>query len=203
MRKEEHNCLDEIAHKVTRYMKWDEYKDPADYEFDDILLVARQLTDDLDIIRGDAGEANTDMLFEHGFCDILRQDNPCEMLYPISKAIKAIQKLSGREASGSLYRLTLENLYEYKELSEAFHADQIIDRRPDTLVWMDGKYVWSIRDISAHGKMEFSAMSDISEYYADSLDAMIIKLYELHEDTVNKVYRKVSRVTMSSNLTCK
>lgn len=197
MRKEEHNCLNDIAHKVTRYMKWDEYKDPADYEFDDILLVARQLTDDLDIIRGDAGEANTDMLFEHGFCDILRQDNPCEMLYPISRAIKAIQKLSGREASGTLYRLTLENLQKHKELLKAFNADQINDIRPDTLVWMDGRYVWSIRDISNKiDGLQFSAMSDISEYYADSLEGMIIKLYELHGDTVSKVI-------MSSNLTCK
>jgi len=197
MRKEEHNCLNDIAHKVTRYMKWDEYKDPADYEFDDILLVARQLTDDLDIIHGCPGEANTDMLFEHGFCDLLREDNPCEMLYPISKAIKAIQKLSGREASGTLYRLTLENLYKHKELLKAFNADQINDIRPDTLVWMDGRYVWSIRDISNKiDGLQFSAMSDISEYYADSLDAMIIKLYELHGDTVSKVI-------MSSNLTCK
>ena len=188
MRKEEHNCLNDIAHKVTRYMKWDEYKDPADYEFDDILLVARQLTDDLDLIRGDAGEANTDMLFEHGFCDILREDNPCEMLYPISRAIKAIQKLSGREASGTLYRLTLENLQKHKELLKAFNADQINDIRPDTLVWMDGKYVWSIRDISDKiDGLQFSAMSDISEYYADSLEGMIIKLYELHRDTVSKV----------------
>ena len=188
MRKEEHNCLNDIAHKVTRYMKWDEYKDPADYEFDDILLVARQLTDDLDLIRGDAGEANTDMLFEHGFCDILREDNPCEMLYPISRAIKAIQKLSGREASGTLYRLTLENLQKHKELLKAFNADQINDIRPDTLVWMDGKYVWSIRDISNKiDGLQFSAMSDISEYYADSLEGMIIKLYELHRDTVSKV----------------
>lgn len=197
MRKEEHNCLNDIAHKVTRYMKWDEYKDPADYEFDDILLVARQLTDDLDIIHGCPGEANTDMLFEHGFCDLLREDNPCEMLYPISRAIKAIQKLSGREASGTLYRLTLENLYKHKELLKAFNADQINDIRPDTLVWMDGRYVWSIRDISNKiDGLQFSAMSDISEYYADSLDAMIIKLYELHGDTVSKVI-------MSSNLTCK
>ena len=197
MRKEEHNCLDEIAHKVTRYMKWDEYKDPADYDFDDILLVARQLTDDLSYHIADEGEANTDMLFEYGFCDILREEYPCEMLYPISRAIKAIQKLSGREASGTLYRLTLETLYEYKELSEAFHAEQINDIRPDTLVWMDGRYVWSIRDISNKiDGLQFSAMSDISEYYADSLEGMIIKLYELHEDTVSKVI-------MSSNLTCK
>ena len=194
MRKEEHNCLNEIAHKVTRYMKWDEYKDPADYEFDDILLVARQLTDDLDIIHGCPGEANTDMLFEHGFCDLLRQDNPCEMLYPISRAIKAIQKLSGREASGTLYRLTLENLQKHKELLKAFNADQINDIRPDTLVWMDGKYVWSIRDISDSERVEFSAMSDISEYYADSLDAMIIKLYELHGDTVSKLNVNVYEV---------
>lgn len=197
MRKEEHNCLDEIAHKVTRYMEWDEYKDPADYDFDDILLVARQLTDDLDVIHGCPGEANTDMLFEHGFCDLLRQDNPCEMLYPISRAITAIQKLSGREASGTLYRLTLENLQKHKELLKAFNADQINDIRPDTLVWMDGRYVWSIRDISNKiDGLQFSAMSDISEYYADSLEGIIIKLYELHEDTVSKVI-------MSSNLTCK
>ncbi len=194
MRKEEHNCLNDIAHKVTRYMKWDEYKDPADYDFDDILLVTRQLTDDLDIIHGCPGEANTDMLFEHGFCDLLRQDNPCEMLYPISKAIKAIQKLSGREASGTLYRLTLENLQKHKELLKAFNADQINDIRPDTLVWMDGKYVWSIRDISDSERVEFSAMSDISEYYADSLDAMIIKLYELHGDTVSKLNVNVYEV---------
>ena len=197
MRMEEHDCLEEISHKVVRYMKWDEYKDPADYEFDDILLVARQLTYDLSYHIGDEGDANTTMLFQYGFCDLLRQENPCEMLYPISRAIKAIQKLSGREASGSLYRLSLENLYEYKELSEAFHADQINDIRPDTLVWMDGRYVWSIRDISNKiDGLQFSAMSDISEYYADSLEGMIIKLYELHGDTVSKVI-------MSSNLTCK
>jgi len=195
MRKEEHNCLNDIAHKVTRYMKWDEYKDPADYEFDDILLVARQLTDDLDIIHGCPGEANTDMLFEHGFCDLLREDNPCEMLYPISRAIKAIQKLSGREASGTLYRLTLENLHKHKELLRAFNADQINDIRPDTLVWMDGRYVWSIRDISNEKEgQQFSAMSDISEYYADSLDDMIIKLYELHGDTVSKLNVNVYEV---------
>ncbi len=190
MRKEEHNCLNDIAHKVTRYMKWDEYKDPADYDFDDILLVARQLTDDLSYHIADEGEANTDMLFEYGFCDILREENPCEMLYPISKAIKAIQKLSGREASGTLYRLSLENLYQHKNLSEAFHADQIIDIRPDTLVWMDGKYVWSIRDISPNSeRVEFSAFFCEAEYYVDSLEAMIIKLYELHGDTVSKVIK--------------
>jgi len=196
MRKEEHNCLDEIAHKVTRYMKWDEYKDPADYEFDDILLVARQLTDDLDIIHGCAGEANTDMLFEHGFCDLLRQDNPCEMLYPISRAIKAIEKLSGREVSGTLYRLTLKTLYDFKELKEAFHGGQLIDIRPNTLVWMDGTVVCCIRDISAAQATdynkggEFSAEMNGDTYYAGSIDEIIIKFYAECGDTVSKVKYK-------------
>lgn len=192
MRKEEHKLFEEIAHNVARYMD-EEYMPPEEYDWNDVLRITNKLHSDLVKIHADESDANTDMLFVHGFCDLLRQDNPCEMLYPISRAIKAIQKLSGREASGTLYRLTLETLYDFKELKEAFHGGQLIDIRPNTLVWMDGTVVWCIRDISAataNKGQEFSAEMNGDTYYAGSIDEIIIKLYAECGDKVSKVKYK-------------
>ena len=187
MRKEEHELFEEIAHNVARYMN-KEYMPPEEYDWNEVLGVTNKIHSDLVKIHDDVSEANLDMLFEHGFSYMLSQDDPKQMLYAINGAIKSINKQMGREASGTLYRLTLETLYDFKELKEAFHGGQLIDIRPNTLVWMDGTVVWCIRDISAaNNGQEFSAEMNGDTYYASSIDEIIIKLYAECGDTVSKV----------------
>lgn len=187
MRKEEHELFEKIAHNVARYMD-EEYMPPGEYDWNDVLRITNKIHSDLVKIHVDEGEANLDMLYEHGFSDMLSQDEPQQMLYSINGAIKSINKHKGREASGTLYRLTLNTLYDFKELKEAFHGGQLIDIRPNTLVWMDGTVVWCIRDISAaNNGQEFSAEMNGDTYYAGSIDEIIIKLYAECGDTVSKV----------------
>lgn len=192
MRKEEHELFEEIAHNVARYMD-EEYMPPEEYDWNDVLRITNKLHSDFKKIYNDESEANIDMLYEHGFSYIISQDDPKQMLYAINGAIKSIKKQMGRVSSGTLYRLTLENLYDFKELKEAFHGGQMIDIRPNTLVWMDGTVVWCIRDISdAHATdynkgQEFSAEMNGDTYYAGSIDEIIIKLYAECGDTVSKV----------------
>ncbi len=186
MRKEEHELFEEIAHNVARYMD-EEYMPPEEYDWNDVLRIANKIHSDLVKMHDDESEANLDMLFEHGFTDMLSQDDPKQMLYAINGAIKSINRQMGREASGTLYRLTLESLYDFKELKEAFHGGQLIDIRPNTLVWMDGTVVWCIRDISDAQAQEFSAEMNGDTHYAGSIDEIIIKLYAECGDTVSKV----------------
>ena len=125
---------------------------------------------------------------EYDWNDVLRISNKIH-----SDLVKIHNREMGREASGTLYRLTLETLYDFKELKEAFHGGQLIDIRPNTLVWMDGTVVWCIRDISDaqatdyNKGQEFSAEMNGDTYYAGSIDEIIIKLYAECGDTVSKV----------------
>ena len=192
MRKEEHELFEEIAHNVARYMD-EEYMPPEEYDWNDVLRITNKIHSDLVKMHDDSSEADLDMTYNHGFIDMISQDDPKQMLYSINHAIKSIKKQMGRVASGTLYRLTFENLYDFKELKEAFHGGQLIDIRPNTLVWMDGTVVWCIRDISdAHATdynngQEFSAEITGDTYYAGSIDEIIIKLYAEYGDTVSKV----------------
>lgn len=165
-----------------------------DYEtistWDQLIPMMQKIGDDFIGLDGGDTFCDADLMYEHDMHCLLHKDVHY-VRNKVSELVDYINKQMGREASGTLYRLTLENLYDFKDLKEAFHGGQLIDIRLNTLVWMDGTVVWCIRDVSAANKgQDFSAEMNGDTYYAGSIDEIIIKLYAECGDTVSKVKYK-------------
>ena len=162
MRREEYDCLFGISRKVARYMD-EEFITPNEFDWAYIISITNQLHRDITLSMGSA--ADSAMLYQFRFIELFQEEDPTRMLYPISQAIDYVHKHKGKVAFGTL------------DLSKS-----------GVWVWTDSKFAWCIRDISTEEDgQQFSAMHNTNEYYASSIDDMIIELYALHGETVNKV----------------
>ena len=172
--------------KICAYMKIG-YRPINDWN-ELIPIIQKVATDILGI--DDGSYCDADIMWEHGFVEVVHRD-VTYVRNIVCKTIDWLLKQSITEVHGCLYRLTVENLYNHKELRDALANEQIHHV-------VDGAYVWIVD--GGEGKV-FSFVDDtlteggsvVNGYSADFCNEfikartkleMITKLYDCVGDNV-------------------
>ena len=127
-----------------------------------------------------SGEAycDADLLYEHDMHCVLHKD-VSYVRNKVSKLVDYIKKEEAEVIDGHLYKLTVENLYEHKELRDALVNEQIHHVSTHAYVWMekgDGGQVWSF----FYDKETDSYKADFEGNYfeSDTCIDLIEKMYD-------------------------
>ena len=133
-----------------------------DYEaittWNQLIPMMQEIGDDFIGLDGGEEYCDADLLYEHDMNSVLYKDVHY-VRNKVSKLVDYIKKQEATVVHGYLYRLTVENLYEHKELRDALINEQIHHVSTHAYVWMekgDGGQVWSFMDDE-----------DMREYVAD------------------------------------
>ena len=178
--------------KICAYMKIG-YR--AIEDWNELMPVVQKVADDI-LGLHDGSYCDADTLYEHDFVNLLYKDVPY-VRNIVCNTIDWIGKQKRTEVHGCLYRLTVKNLHEHKELRDALADDMIHHAVDDAYVWIaDG----------GEGKMVFSFVEDVwvknngnvvNGYSAESCNEIIKEISildmikELYEYAGEKVEPKV------------
>ena len=125
-----------------------------DYEqittWNQLIPMTQMISDDFIGLHDGEEYCDADLIYEHNMHCVLYKD----VSYVRNKVSKLVDYIKKEEAKlevvdGHLYRLTVENLYEHKELRDALINEQIHHVSTHAYVWMekgDGGQVWSFVD---------------------------------------------------------
>lgn len=162
-----------------------------DYEaistWDKLIPMMQEIGDDFIGLDGGDTFCDADLMYEHDMNSVLYKDVHY-VRNKVSKLVDYINKFNRTIVHGSLYRLTVENLYEHKELRDALENEQIHHAVTDAYVWISDVQVFSfIDDVWAEGGIVINGYSaDFCNEFVKSKTAeeMIEKLYECAGDVV-------------------
>jgi len=118
--------------KICAYMKIG-YR--AIDDWNELMPVVQKVADDI-LGLDDGSYCDADTLYEHDFVNLLYKDVPY-VRNIVCNTIDWLHKQNRTVVHGCLYRLTVKNLYEHKELRDAL-ADDMIHHV------VDGAYVWIV-----------------------------------------------------------
>jgi hypothetical protein len=118
--------------KICAYMKIG-YR--AIDDWNELMPVVQKVADDI-LGLHDGSYCDADTLYEHNFVNLLYKD-VTYVRNIVCNTIDWLLKQSITEVHGCLYRLTVENLYNHKELRDALANEQIHHV-------VDGAYVWIV-----------------------------------------------------------
>ena len=162
-----------------------------DYEtistWDQLIPMMQEIGDDFIGLDGGETLCDADLIYEHDMHCLLHKDVHY-VRNKVSKLVDYINKFKRTIVHGSLYRLTVENLYEHKELRDALENEQIYHTVTDAYVWISDVQVFSfIKDTWMDGGSLISGYS--AEFCnelvkAGTISEIIEKLYECAGDIV-------------------
>jgi len=118
--------------KICAYMKMG-YR--AIDDWNELMPVVQKVADDI-LGLHDGSYCDADTLYEHDFVNLLYKDVPY-VRNIVCNTIDWLHKQTKKVVHGSLYKLTVNNLYEHDELRDALGDDQIHHV-------VDGAYVWMV-----------------------------------------------------------
>jgi hypothetical protein len=118
--------------KICAYMKIG-YR--AIDDWNELMPVVQKVADDI-LGLHDGSYCDADTLYEHNFVNLLYKD-VAYVRNIVCKTIDWLLKQSITEVHGCLYRLTVENLYNHKELMDALANEQIHHILNDAYVWIE------------------------------------------------------------------
>ena len=125
-----------------------------DYEeiitWNQLIPITQEIGDRFLGLYGGESYCDADLIYEHDMHCVLHKD----VSYVRNKVSKLVDYIKKEEAKlevvhGHVYKLTVENLYEHKELRDALVNEQINHVSTHAYVWMekgDGGQVWSFVD---------------------------------------------------------
>ena len=120
-----------------------------DYEqittWNQLIPIAQEISDYFIGLNGGDTFCDADLIYEHDMHCVLHKD-VSYVRNKVSKLVDYIKKQEAKVVDGHLYKLTVENLYEHKELRDALVNEQIHHVSTHAYVWMekgDGGQVWS------------------------------------------------------------
>ncbi len=123
-----------------------------DYEqittWNQLIPITQEIGDRLLGLHGGEEYCDADLIYEHNLGAVLYKDISY-VRNKVSKLVDYIKKQQAEVIDGHLYKLTVENLYEHKELRDALINEQIHHVSTHAYVWMekgDGGQVWSFVD---------------------------------------------------------
>jgi hypothetical protein len=150
--------------KICAYMKIG-YRPINDWN--ELMPVVQKVADDI-LGLHDGSYCDADTLYEHNFVNLLYKD-VTYVRNIVCNTIDWLLKQSITEVHGCLYRLTVENLYNHKELMDALANEQIHHILNDAYVWIEDGVSWSSVSVSlmlwteggsvVNGYSQISAMS--------------------------------------------
>ena len=152
-----------------------------DYEqittWNQLIPMTQEIGDKLLGLHGGEEYCDADLIYEHNLGAVLYKDISY-VRNKVSKLVDYIKKEEAEVIDGHLYELTVENLYEHKELRDALVNEQIHHVSTHAYVWMekgDGGQVWSFVDDKDKG----GYVSDFCNNYfqAPTPKGLIKKMY--------------------------
>jgi hypothetical protein len=172
--------------KICAYMKIG-YR-PID-DWNELMPIVQKIADDI-LGLHDGSYCDADTLYEHDFVKLLYKDVPY-VRNIVCNTIDWLNKQNRTEVHGHIYKLTVKNLYEYRELRDVLADDEVHHV-------VDGAYVWTVD--GGEGQV-FSFVDDIwvdegsvvngysAEFCNELIKAktkleMITKLYDCVGDNV-------------------
>ena len=118
--------------KICAYMKIG-YRPINDWN--ELIPIVQKVADDI-LGIDDGSYCDADIMWEHGFVEVVHRD-VTHVRNIVCKTIDWLLKQSITEVHGCLYRLTVENLYNHKELRDALANEQIHHILNDAYVWIE------------------------------------------------------------------
>lgn len=110
-----------------------------DYEaittWNQLIPMMQEIGDDFIGLDGGDTFCDADLMWEHDMHCVLHKD-VSYVRNKVSKLVDYIKKQEATVVHGSLYRLTVENLYKHKELRDALVDEQIHHVLNDAYVWI-------------------------------------------------------------------
>ena len=160
-------------------------------DWNELMPVVQKVADDI-LGLHDGSYCDADTLYEHDFVNLLYKDVPY-VRNIVCNTIDWLYKQNRTVVHGRLYKLTVKNLYDYRELRDALADDEVHHV-------VDGAYVWIV-DVDGVDSQVFSFIDDIwvdegsvvNGYSADFCNEcikartkleMITKLYDCAGDNV-------------------
>ena len=148
-------------------------------DWNELMPVVQKIADDI-LGLHDGSYCDADILYEYNFVGLLYRD----IKYVRSITCTAIDWLSKHNRTvvhGCLYRLTVENLYEHKELRDALVDEQIHHVLNDAYVW--------IVDAGAGGQVfSFVDAKDGYGFAADFCNEDVCAINE--KEMITELYKK-------------
>lgn len=172
------------SEKICAYLKI-AYRHIDDWN--ELIPIVHVITNDFIGLDGGDTFCDADLMYEHDMISVLHKDVHY-VRNKVSKLVDYINKFNRTIVHGSLYRLTVENLYEHKELRNALENEQIHHAVTGAYVWISDVQVLSFTD-----DVWTEGSSIINGYSADfcndfvkskTKEEMIEKLYECAGDIV-------------------
>jgi hypothetical protein len=161
--------------KICAYMKIG-YRPINDWN--ELIPIVQKVADDI-LGIDDGSYCDADIMWEHGFVDVVHRD-VTYVRNIVCKTIDWLSKHNRTVVHGCLYRLTVENLYEHKELRDALVDEQIHHVLNDAYVWIvdagAGGQVFSFVD--AKDGYGFAADCCNEDVLAINVKEMITELYK-------------------------
>ena len=120
-----------------------------DYEqittWNQLIPMIQKISDDFIGLHDGEEYCDADLIYEHNMHCMLYKD-VSYVRNKVNKLVDYIKKEQAKVIDGHLYKLTVENLYEHKELRDALINEQIHHVSTHAYVWMEkgnGGPVWS------------------------------------------------------------
>jgi hypothetical protein len=172
--------------KICAYMKIG-YR--AIDDWNELMPVVQKVADDI-LGLHDGSYCDADIMWEHGFVEVIYRD-VAYVRNIVCRTIDWLLKQSITEVHGCLYRLTVENLYNHKELRDALANEQIHHILNDAYVWIEdggeGQVFSFVDDIwTEGGKVVKGYSADFCNEFIKARKKleMITKLYDCAGDNV-------------------
>lgn len=150
--KDQRVMINEISHKITKFMNWEEF------EFVDDMNTLHPVIVKISAMWDDQAE----LMYDYGMCNIFNALDAVDLLPHVEKCI---DELNRREKSvyGSVYRISVANVAEYTELAQAIANGQVSHDQVGDYVWIDQNgFICSFMKSSDDFKKDF-----VGDYVAE------------------------------------
>ena len=145
-----------------------------------LIPITQEIGDKLLGLHGGEEYCDSDLIYEHNLGAVLYED-VSHVRNKVSKLVDYIKKQEATVVHGSLYRLTIENLYKHKELRDALVDEQIHHVLNDAYVW--------IVDAGAGGQVfSFVDAKDGYGFAADFCNEDVLAINE--KEMITELYKK-------------
>ena len=177
LRKKEMCSGKEESTNICRYLGR-EYE--AITTWDQLIPITQEIGDDFIGLHGGEEYCDADLIYEHNLGAVLYKD-VSYVRNKVSKLVDHIKKQKATAVDGCLYRLTVENLYEHKELRDALVNEQIHHI-------FNNAYVWIV-DAGAGGQVfSFVDAKDGYGFAADFCNEDVLAINE--KEMITALYKK-------------